>query len=356
MKASLFRNLSERHCLIAIGLVLCLLCGAFLMADESDDLVNLYYQTGLENFKKGNYDQAVKKFQKALSYQKDFAPVLFKLGEVSEKLKDSKAAVKYYRLSLRTLESKDRLTEEEKDILKRTTSALGRLDKKKTEIEKVTTRFIDRLTILGKDCYKKKYHKFAYRCFERILLLDSEHPIALQYIKKIEPVPSIREKPEMIKEIRLFNKKNLRGWEISDKSLKTWKVKKGELIADASKSDSQQAVLMWKGKAPQNYTISVEYIIESTRGEQKGGVGFIYGRSQKEADKSFAIVAAGAPPDKWHKISLTKKGQRISFEVNGKVYESGRDISRLSITENTIGLSVSQARVRFRNIILKGLK
>ncbi|MCK5579411.1 MAG: tetratricopeptide repeat protein, partial [Planctomycetes bacterium] len=180
-----------------VSLVLLLFFGQFIAADESDELMNLYYQTGLTHYKKGNYASAAEKFQKALSYQSTFLPALFKSGEAAEKLNDHKAALKYYRLSLKELEARDKLTNEEKDILKQTTAALDRLDLKRKKVVTITNKAITRLKNLGRDYNKKKHRGLARQCFKTVLLLDPDEPTALKFMLKSASSGKASSQPEI---------------------------------------------------------------------------------------------------------------------------------------------------------------
>jgi len=123
------------------------------------------------------------------------------------------------------------------------------------------------------------------------------------------------------RELELFNGKDLEGW---DGNSAVWGVEDGVLVGrtTAEQPIDANTFLIWKGQAPSDFRLTLEYRIE-------GGNSGIQYRSQivdpkkwivggYQADIDSANVHTGILYEERGRGILTKRGQRVQIDEHGK--------------------------------------
>jgi hypothetical protein len=210
---------------------------------------------------------------------------------------------------------------------------------------------------------------------------------------------------------RMFNGKNLDGWEGDPKY---WRAENQEIIGEVTPATllKVNTFLIWKGKAPQNFDLTVEYRISpkgnsgvnyrSTRvdslpfalkgyqadidGKDKYGLGYPRhtGQNYEERGRQFiatrgqrTILETGKPPrlidslgtkqqllksinyDGWNALRIVAQGNNLKHYINGKLMSEVTDNDTLNRKmDGLIGVQVHVGppmKIEYRNFKLKKL-
>ncbi|MBI4712181.1 MAG: tetratricopeptide repeat protein [Planctomycetes bacterium] len=150
------------------------------------DLAQAYYQSGLSIIKQNKYEDAVERLKKAVAYRPEFPQALFKLGECSEKLKDTPKAVFYYRRCLKSIPERSPLAEE-KQIATTVTARLDKIDTAGKELARIKSNYAASLVKLANDCLAKKYNGFARRFLDLAVAVEPANKPARELLAKMGP-------------------------------------------------------------------------------------------------------------------------------------------------------------------------
>lgn len=150
------------------------------------EAAQIYYQSGLALFKQNKYEEAIEKFNKAVSAKKDFPEALFKLGECYEKTTNNIQAINNYRLCLRFLEPRKELTQEENNILTTVKRNLGAIDNKSKGITTAREKYVAELIKTAKDCISQNSVDFAKSIYRKILKIEPGNKTAVEAITRVE--------------------------------------------------------------------------------------------------------------------------------------------------------------------------
>jgi len=154
-------------------------------AAENSELASLYYQSAQELLKAKNYEEAVEKFNKALSYQAEFPDALFNLGECYKKLGDSKNSIRNYRMCARCLKQRF-LSKEDEKLLSQIYQSLEKIDPNGKKFSFIKANYTASSSALANDCANKKYNSFAWRLLQHLLLVDPSNKPAQDLLAKID--------------------------------------------------------------------------------------------------------------------------------------------------------------------------
>jgi hypothetical protein len=358
-----------RYLTIMLFLVI-ILCGDCLILAEDDktESAGIFYKSGLGEFKKNNYEEALTKFRKAIAAKPDFPEALFKIGECAEKLKDSKAALKNYRLCLKYLQARETLNPEEKNILPLVRRNLDKLDIKGCQLRAIKGKHIDNLLKFAGECLGKRYPRFALKVYNLALELDPTSKAAADAIKKIEDgAPAVKEpaiKPKDKKEVTVFNGADLSNWAMSSIWLPLWSVEKPCIVfnrapANTKTPSAEPSVIAINPPYPENYTLTMEIFIESRLPRAaEHTIGFMYGEVKQTTNQGEVLTPQRVhctfeKLNVWEKIKFTKDGTDYTIELSSGAKRSG---VLNSVTSPSIGLYCQGYVVRFKNITLKEAK
>ncbi|MFH1230625.1 MAG: tetratricopeptide repeat protein, partial [Planctomycetota bacterium] len=197
---------------------------------EDNELANLYYQSGLALMNENKYEEAIEKFNKSLSYRKEFPSVLFNLGECYKKLNNNKKSLKNYRLCIKSLNQIFRSKEEE-ELLSRVYRAMDKIDTNGKHLTLIKNSYSADILSLANDCANRKLINFAYQLSQLILQVEPSNKNAQELLYKLDktkitppketkptntetpPTPTPEKEPPE----KLFNGKDINNWEIKDK-------------------------------------------------------------------------------------------------------------------------------------------
>ncbi|MFH1227394.1 MAG: tetratricopeptide repeat protein [Planctomycetota bacterium] len=337
-----------------IGVILLLLSGTALPDDK--ELANVYYQSGLALFSQSKYDEAVIRFNRSLSYIKDFSPSLFKLGECYEKLKDNKKALKNYRLCLKSLQQR-KLTKEEEDLSNQTELRLDKLDANGLKLKGIRSSAISRLFILADN--NKKYPRFTCRVLRTIIDLDPGHKDAFELLSKLESSDAVQPNPDKpdIKKTpvkpaveKLFNGKDMGNWQVAgeQQGYQSWRIEGGQL-AGGSKMAHLESYFIWQGTLPENYKISIKFYVERTYTVYTNHVGLVYAQSGATYN---SVQLNSKDSGTTGTLVFIKQDGKCKSLLNGKVVNENLILSGTPI----VGLMAKNSQVYFSNITLEELK
>ncbi|MBI4713487.1 MAG: tetratricopeptide repeat protein [Planctomycetes bacterium] len=166
------------------------------VAAEDEDLFEVYYQSGMSLFKRGNYEEAIGKFTEALAYRPNFSDVSLKLGECYEKIKNYNKAINNYRFCAASLRQLAERSKEQNEMLVEVNKRLDKLDVRGREIKNIRKNHTDKLLALARDCISKKYNRFAIRILEYILQIDPDNKAARELLAKLTIAPASQQKKE----------------------------------------------------------------------------------------------------------------------------------------------------------------
>ena len=176
-----------------------ILCG-IIFADDNES-AEVYYQAGLKAVKDNDYEVAIVKFTKAVSYRPEFPPALFKLGECYEKIKENRQALKNYRLCRKYLSQQSALPKENEQLLLLVLRRIDPLDVNGKQLARIKNNYTAELLKLANQCANKKYNLFAGRIIERILEIDPTNKGAQELLSKIGKTAVKPEKPNKSKPV-----------------------------------------------------------------------------------------------------------------------------------------------------------
>jgi tetratricopeptide (TPR) repeat protein len=191
--------------ILTIAILLMLLRGV-IFADDNES-ADVYYQAGLKALKDNDYETAIAKLTKAVSYKPEFPSALFRLGECYEKIKDDRAALKNYRLCRKYLTQQSTLSKEDEQLLSLASRRIDQLDVNGKQLARIKNNHITELLKLANQCVSKKYNLFAGRIIERILEIDPNNKGVQELLAKLgKPVepqrhPANRDKPDKSKPV-----------------------------------------------------------------------------------------------------------------------------------------------------------
>ena len=346
---------------------------------ENSELANLYYQSALELLKGNKYEEAIEKFNKAMSYRAEFPEALFNLGECYKKLNDNKKALNNYRLCARCLKQRFMSKDDEK-LLSQTSQALDKIDPNGKKFTAIKTGYTASSSALANDCAGRKYNSFAWRILQYLLLVDPANKNAQELSVKVGVgrITPFREEKSQAKDTRdaakprteqspaekgvsqnLFNGKDINNWDIKDQypleaqvwgdeKYQNWLVKDGKIEGNTHVAGSE-AILLWKGEVPAQYTLTVKFSIERNRSSKTDPVSFIYGGDKDDYDVISLSSTIGV--SSIHKFELIRENDRYKAILNGKVIKDN-----LTSGSPAIGLMVQNGHVLFNSITLQEMK
>lgn len=348
-----------------------------IFSDDSE-LANLYYQSGLTLMKENKCEEAIVKFNKALSFRKGFPSVLFNLGECYKKLNNNKKALKNYRLCIKSLNQIFRAKEDE-ELLSQVYRSMDKMDTNGKRFTTIRDNYTSGIFLLANDCANKKLTNFAYQLFQLVLQVDPSNKSAQELLSKlgtpkITPLKPSAEKPAKTelppppiikKDIpqNLFNGKDIDEWETKAKypeasnvwggvTFQNWCVKDGKIEGNPRVAGSE-VFLLWKGIIPANYILTVKFAMERNRSSRTDPIGIVYGGSEVDSFDITSLSGSVCPSGvNVNKLELTKQGDKYKFSFNGKVLK--QDLSNKF--SPTIGLMVQNALVYFHSITLQTIK
>ncbi|MBI5777947.1 MAG: hypothetical protein HZA49_00635 [Planctomycetes bacterium] len=338
--------------MLVFGILLALFAhaaGAF--ADDNSDLANVYYQSGLALLKQSKYDEAAEKFNKALSYWRDFAPALCKLGECCEKTGDTRSAIKNYRLGIRGLEDNLEPTNAEKEILQAARRNLAKIDEAGNEAGKIKDKYISGLSGIANDCIARKYLFLGSMIYKQILKVDPNNKAALDGLEKVNS--GAQKRTTSGKAYTLFNGSDLKGLVIPSVWLKLWTVDKSCLVFNA-KSSGEPSLIQWTKPPPKNYAFSVEMFLEKRITANNYEISFAYGESRTSGAVSVVTNQRAQCTfnrlGTWAKVRFIVKDAQFKVEEGGKITRSGK---MDPYNTPVIGIYAQGYIARFRNLTIE---
>lgn len=176
-----------------------ILCGV-IFADDNES-AEIYYQAGLKALKDNDYETAIAKLTKAVSYKPEFPSALFRLGECYEKIKENRQALKNYRLCRKYLKQQSDLSKEDEQLLSLASRRIDQLDVSGKQLTRIKNNYTSELLKLANQCVGKKYNLFAGRIIERILELDPTNKGAQELSAKIGKTVVKPDKPDKSKPV-----------------------------------------------------------------------------------------------------------------------------------------------------------
>ncbi|MFH0888443.1 MAG: tetratricopeptide repeat protein [Planctomycetota bacterium] len=317
------------------------------------EIAKAYYQSGLLLFNQNKYDEAIEKFNKALSTKKDFVEALFKLGECYENTKDTIQAIINYRLCLKSLESKKELVQDEKNILTSAKRNLDKIDVKGKEFKIAKEKYVAELLKTVNEYASKKYLNCAVKLYRKILSVDPVNKAASDGLAKVRN--DMTQKAVGSKKERLiFSGEDMSGWDVNSIWLPLWSVDKPFLVFNRTSRD-QPSLIEYKTAFPENYILAFELILEKRLPITGYEVGICYGQSSNEGKISLQIVnTIFSKLNNWEKIRFTFSKQDMTFklEEGSKVTKKGKlEVSGVY----KIGINARGYIAKFRNITLLDL-
>lgn len=318
-------------------------------AANDNALADAYYQSGLMLVKQNKYDEAIEKFNKAISCRKDFPETLLRLGECYEKTKNTKEAIKKYRICIKCFESKSELNAEEKNILTQAQRNLVKLDTLSNELKGLKDKYISGLLGVANDCMNKKYLYLAKRIYTKIIKIDPNNKIASDTAKKIQDDISKKNSPFRT-EVIIFNGNDLAHWQVQSSYLPLWSVEKPFLVFNRGVS-KEPSIILWDKTPPANYIFSVEIFLEKMLPAKNYGVSFMYGESiigkvltVQKVQCTYSKIGA------WGKARFIKQGETYKIEEGSKTTRTGKT---QPLDTSVIGLYAEGYIAKFRNITLQ---
>ena len=320
---------------------------ASAFAEDDNDMANTYYQSGLLLLKQNKYSEALEKFNKALSFNKNFPLALCKSGECCEKIGNTKSAIKNYRLGIKNLEAKPELTDEEKEILQTAKRNLEKLDTTGNDAKKIKDKHISGLLVIASGCIAKKYLFFASMIYKQILEINPNNKAALDGLEKLKKDAS---KKPSIPPVSIFNGNDLKGLVVPKIWLPLWSVDKSCLVFNA-KSSREPSLIQWERQVPKKYIFSMEVLLEKRIPADNYEISFHYGGN----------VIGGVAVTKriqctinrlgtWTKIRFIAQDGKLKIEEGTKTTRSGK---MESCDQYSIGIYVQGFIARFRNLTVE---
>lgn len=318
-------------------------------ATNDNALADAYYQSGLLLVKQNKYDEAIEKFNKALSCRKEFPEVLLRLGECYEKNKNTKEAINKYRSCIKCFESKHELNPDEKNIITQAQRNLIKLDTQSNELKGLKDKYISGLLGVANDCMTKKYLYLAKRICNKILKIDPNDKTASDTVKKIQDDISKKNSPFRT-EVIIFNGNDLTNWSVPSSYSPLWSVEKPFLVFNRSAYKEPSSIL-WTKTPPANYIFSTEIFLEKMLPAKNYGISFVYGESiiGKQIN-SQTVQCTWAKIGSWGKARFIKQGETYKIEEGSKTSRTGK-IQPLDTA--VIGLYAEGYIAKFRNITLQ---
>jgi len=330
---------------------------------EDANLSDVYYQAGVLQAEKGKYDEAIEKFNKALSYHRAYPNALFKLGECYEKLNDSRKALKNYRLWLKYFETLSSPSKEENDIMASISRALDRIDNNGKQFNKSKGDFISGSWLMVNECLNKRCNWLASSTAKQILNVDPAHKNAQQALDKLNkntppvisnnntnsenPAPDTKPAPKPTPPSAKVKAQDLiKGkWELKGgyPLYQKWRVSNGRIECDLRLADAV-SIFMWSGTLPEKYTLTVKFIIDKVRSSSTDHVGVVY--QGEETYISFTgsdCKGAGAI----NTIILTNDGGNLKVTLNGKVAREN-----IAVSSPSVGLMARNSAIAFTTVSL----
>lgn len=315
---------------------------------EDNELADTYYQSGSVLCKQNKYEEAIAKFNKALSYRRQFPAVLFKLGECYEKLKDNKKAVWNYRLCRKYLQQQSDRSKEEDEMVVQVSRTLDKIDINGKQFLKIKNEYTSKLLALVNECINTRLFGFARRFIEHLLKIDPANKTAQKLLADLggeSPGNQAKtvEKP--------FNGKNLNNWETLGADQTAWSVQNNKIVADPR--ENMEAILLSKTAVPKNYSFTVDVEIKALLGNTKSKVCIVGAKTSPENALGPAIILkASMMTGKTYKIEYVKRNGINNLLLNGQVVHKDFELPGTP----AVGLMALNARLVFSNIELKELK
>ncbi|MBI5777948.1 MAG: tetratricopeptide repeat protein [Planctomycetes bacterium] len=351
--------------ILLFGILLVILTyAAVIFVEDNNELADVYYQSGLALFKQNKHDEAVEKFNKALSYKRDFSQALFKLGECHEKLADSRSALNNYRLCLRCLKQQKTLSREENELLAQVNRCIDKLDTNGADFKKIKNDYITGLLALASDCFNKKQQRLTFRLAQNVLEVDEANKSAKELTAKIDKKIIASLLPEQIdagppKE--LFNGKDIKNWGQGTSDYiedVLWRVAGGRIIGDP-KDPTMRIALLGTDRIPNEYLLTIKFSIQKYYVDKpRALVTIINGRTSNEKYSSTPIRSSWLVSGE-NEIKLIRYAEGLKLIVNGKtapLNEENYRLELLQIQTPLVGITVSGAVISIKNITVQEVK
>ncbi len=321
-----------KRIIVFIFLTALLLTGFSVWGDE--DLAQTFIKKGKKALRNKNYTDAQGFFEQALK-EYDLPEILYYLGEAANKLNQEDKARSAWQNFINVYEAIDKPSHKLKTMYRRAKKALASLNRHQRALAQLEKGYTQKLIVFarrlsGKDNYS------ARKALETALVVSPDHTEATALIKELpEALPKIFSAARTDKEIldeqpkqpRLFNGKDLEGWELL--SLKKWQVLASHLVCDSPGATELGYVNSpWFQK---EFNVSLEFKLEEVYRADHFGFGLVLGRKNPD-DLSIISFQPGARmkllfryKGKWHddlKNSVLKrdlvKGVWYTFRLQVK--------------------------------------
>ncbi|MFA5793462.1 MAG: family 16 glycoside hydrolase [Candidatus Brocadiia bacterium] len=324
-----------------------------------DNLAEAFFKSGLTQLSQNNFEEAISKFNKALTYRAEYPEALYRLGEAYEKNKQVKKSLAPYRKCQRLLTLKSGRTKDEDELFLLAAKALERTDTASRQLTKVRGAYMSGLLNLANDYANRKYPRFAGRVLQRILDIEPNHKGAQELMTKLQlapmPVAQPNSKPEDKKPAakgkpeKIFNGKDISNWSVAgnQQEYQNWRIESGQLVG-GSKMANLECYLIWKGSLPENYKISVKFNVERTYTVYTNHAGLVYATS--DAYQSIQINSNDSGTN--GTLAFIKQDGKCKALLNGKVINDNIMMSGTPV----VGLMTRNSHVFFSNITVEELK
>jgi len=191
--------------------------------------------------------------------------------------------------------------------------------------------------------------------------------------KRFIPKPESKAQPEWGEPVKLFNGKDLDGWEgiRGEKGTGNWKVEDGELVNPAHGANIRTKAVFRDFKLHIEFNVPphgnsgvylrgrYEIQVADSFGQPPGGgsCGALYGRIAPSEN-------VGKKPGEWQSFDITIVGQRLTVVQNGKTIIDNKEIEGITggaidsdeYAPGPIYLQGDHTAVKYRNIVLTPTK
>ncbi|MBI5777949.1 MAG: tetratricopeptide repeat protein [Planctomycetes bacterium] len=337
---------------------------AVVFAEDNNELADVYYQSGLALFKQNKHDEAIEKFNKALSYKQDFPQALFKLGECCEKVSETKKAVDNYRLSLKYLKQQKTLSKEENELLVQVCRCIDKLDINSNEFGKMKNDYISGLLTVANDCFNKRCQRFSLRLVQSVLEIDESNKTAQALLAKIDKkiITSLSAGRLNVGPPReLFNGKDLKNWKKgSEKRVDSsfCEVENSRIIVDPV--DSNNGIwLVVDAEPPDEYTLTIKFkVLKYYLEPSQSFIAAIYGHTIRNTyvGGSYNLTQALTGENE---VKFIKYKDKYELLLNGKSIIANKEEMKIefsSIDALKIGMIVRGAKISISKVTVQEFK
>lgn len=152
--------------------------------DDKMELARECYKLGVSSFNDKKYEDAKENFNKALSYDENYAEAYARLGDTYEMLKEEEVAYENYQRCIEIIDAEEPPSAELsalRDEVKKKTEKFKALEDKLAALNK---EFIARLMELGNQCMEDKDYSLAEEIFALILQVEESNKDAFSALQK----------------------------------------------------------------------------------------------------------------------------------------------------------------------------